>query len=97
MDFKRLFLSQPTESMRLPREFEVKIERKTPTTVVQFDAKVKGYFVGSGGNPNFVAEEIYVNGLPNMNIRQFFPKELKELKKYALSIEYPKMFGKKLR
>lgn len=97
MDFKRLFLGQSPDSMRLPREFEVKIERKTPTTVVQFDAKVRGYFVGDGGSPNFVAEEIFVNGMPDMNIRQFFPKELKELKKYALSIEYPKMFEKKLR
>ena len=97
MDLKKILLGQSSDSPRFHREFEVKIERKTTTAVVQFDAKVKGYFVGSGGSPNFVAEEIYVNGMPNMNIRQFFPRELKELKKYALSVEYPKVFAQKLR
>ena len=97
MDLKKIFFGQTSESMRLYSEFEVKLDRKTPTTMVQFDAKVKGYFVAKGGNPNFVTEEIYVDGMPTMNIRKFFPHELKDVNKYALSVEYPKMLGKKVR
>jgi len=97
MDLKRTILGQPSDPTKFHREFEVKIERKTPTTVVQFDAKVTGYFFGKRGNTNFVAEGIYVYGMPTMNIRNFFPHELKEVNKYALSVEFPKLLGQKLR
>jgi hypothetical protein len=98
MDLKGLlFGSTPAPSLKLKSEFDVKIERKVNNAPMQFDAHVKGHFVPKGGKAEFVADEICVIGLPSMNIRNFFPRELKEVEKYALSVEYPKKLGVKLR
>jgi len=97
MDLKTLILGPSTASARFTREFDVKIERKTPTTVVHFDAKVRGHFVSKNGKPDFVAEEIHVVGIPEMNLRTLFPQELKSMRRHALSVEYPKMLGKRIR
>jgi hypothetical protein len=98
MNLKALILGEEPASPRMPSEFDVKIERRTSSKdVLQFDARVKGYFIGKGGKPDFVAETIHILGIPDMNIRQFFSAEIKEVKKYALSVELPKTLGKKLR
>jgi hypothetical protein len=97
MDLQKLFgIKKSDTGVKFPREFPVKIERKTPRSTVQFDAVVKGYFVGRNGKPDFVANQITVWGIPEMNIRRFFPDELKEVTKFALSVEYPKLLNKKV-
>jgi hypothetical protein len=97
MDLKTLILGPSAASAKFTREFDVKIERKTSAAVVHFDAKVKGHFVAKGGKPDFVAEEIHVVGIPEMNLRTLFPRELKGVRRHALSVEYPKMLGKRVR
>jgi hypothetical protein len=98
VNLKSLILGEEPASPRGPSEFDVKIERRTSTKdVLQFDARVKGCFTGKGGKPGFVKETIHIHGIPDMNIRQFFPAEIREVKKYALSVELPKALGKKLR
>lgn len=71
MGFKKLFGREPESPLKVPSEFDVKLERKTATFVLQFDARVKGHFVAKGGKPDFVADTIHVHGLPDMNIREF--------------------------
>jgi hypothetical protein len=97
MNLKTMIFGEESPSLQMPCEFNAKIERRTPTNVLQFDARVKGYFTGKSGKPDFVAETILINGLPDMNIRQFFPAEIKEVKKYALSVELPRVLAGKLR
>lgn len=80
---------------RMPAKFKAKIERKTATQTLTFDVDVKGYFVGKAGKPDFVAQDITVVGVPTMNILSFFPKEIEEIRKYALKVEYPRLLGKK--
>jgi hypothetical protein len=98
MDLKGLIFGYtPEPSIKLRSEFDVKIERKVNKTPIHFDARVKGHFVPKGGKAEFIADEIYVHGMPNVNLRDLFPRELKEVQKYALSVEYPKALTKKLR
>jgi hypothetical protein len=98
MDLKGLlFGSTPAPSLKLKSEFDVKIERKVNNAPMHFDAHVKGHFVPKGGKTEFVADEICVIGMPDVNLREFFPRELKEVQKYALSVEYPKALQRKLR
>jgi hypothetical protein len=98
MDLKGLIFGYtPEPSIKLRSEFDVKIERKVNKMPVHFDARVKGHFVPKGGKAEFIADEIYVHGMPNVNLRNLFPQELKEVQKYALSVEYPKALTKKLR
>ncbi len=98
MDLKGLLFGSATVPVvKLKSEFDVKIERKVNKTPMQFDAHVKGHFVPKGGKTKFVADEICVIGMPDVNLREFFPRELKEVQKYALSVEYPKALRQKLR
>ncbi|HUI09222.1 MAG TPA: hypothetical protein VL221_02780 [Bacteroidota bacterium] len=98
MDFRKLlFGAEPEPTVRVPSEFDVKIERKVKDQIVRFDARVKGYFVPKGGKAEFIADEIYVHGMPNVNLRNQFPGTLKDVQKYALSVEYPKALARKLR
>ena len=98
MDLKGLLFGITSEpSMKFRSEFDVQIERQVNNRPVHFDARVKGHFVPKGGKAEFVAEEIYVNGMPGVNLRDLFPRELKEVQKYAMSVEYPKLLGIKLR
>ena len=98
MDLKKLILGIDSgPSMAIRSEFNVKIERKVKDAVVQFDARVKGHFIPKGGKADFIAEEITVNGMESVNLRSFFPRELKDVQKYALSVEYPKALSRKLR
>ena len=69
MDLKGLIFGYtPEPSIKLRSEFDVKIERKVNKTPVHFDARVKGHFVPKGGKAEFVADEIYVHGMPNVNL-----------------------------
>jgi len=98
MDFRKLLFGlEPEPTVKVPSEFDVKIERKVRNEVVSFDARVKGYFVPKGGKAQFVADGIYVRGMPNVNLRNLFPADLKDVQKYALSVEYPKALARKLR
>ena len=98
MDLKKLFFASGKDpAVRVPSEFDVKIARKVKDQVVHFDARVKGYFVPKGGKAEFIADEIIVRGMPGVNLRDQFPAELKEVQKYALSVEYPKALARKLR
>jgi len=98
MDLKKLFFASGNDpAVRVPSEFDVKIERKVKDRVMSFDARVKGYFVPKGGKAEFVADEIIVRGMPGINLRDQFPSALKDVQKYALSVEYPKALARKLR
>jgi hypothetical protein len=91
-----LFGSTPEPSMKLKSEFDVRIERKVNDKPVHFNARVKGHFVPKGGKAEFVAEEIYVHGMPGVNLRDLFPRDLKDVQKYALSVEYPRALARNL-
>ncbi len=98
MDLKGLLFGAPAKpEMQIKSEFNVKIERKVNNLPMHFDARVKGHFVPKGGKAEFVADEIYVDGMPNVNLRNLFPRDLKDVQKYALSVEYPKALSRKLR
>lgn len=97
MDLRKILLGDSPDQLKMQTEFKVKIERQTPTAVVQFDGKVAGHFIGKRGRPEFITEQIIVDGMPGMNLRDFFPQELKEVNKYALSVELPRMLARKLR
>jgi hypothetical protein len=85
----------PVSGMKMPVRFKAKVERKTATQDLVFDVDVKGYFIGKGGKPDFVTEEMTVVGMPNMNLSGFFPKEIEEIRKYAMKEEYPRLLGLK--
>jgi len=98
VDLKGLIFGITNEpSMSLKSEFDVKIERKVNKKPMHFDARVKGHFVPKGGKAEFIADGIYVLGMPDVNLRELFPRELKEVRQYALSVEYPKVLAKKIR
>lgn len=96
MDLRKILGIDDRPSGRLHREFRVRIERKTRSSVLEFDATVQGYFVGYRGKADFIAEEIKVRGIPTMDLRHFLPEEIKEVKRYAVSVEYPKLLERKL-
>lgn len=81
--------------MKMPARFKAKVERKTATQDLVFDVEVRGYFIGKGGKPDFITEQMNVVGMPNMNMSGFFPKEIEEIRKYAMRVEYPKLLGMK--
>jgi hypothetical protein len=81
--------------MKMPARFKAKIQRKTATQDLVFDVEVKGYFIGKAGKPDFIAESMTVVGMPNMNMRAFLPKEIEEIRKYAMNVEYPRLLGMK--
>ncbi|HUI66284.1 MAG TPA: hypothetical protein VL126_15675, partial [Bacteroidota bacterium] len=80
---------------KMPARFKAKIERKTATQTLVFDVDVKGYFVGKAGKPDFIAQDVTVVGVPSMNMTSFFPKEIEEIRRYAIRVEYPRLIGKK--
>jgi hypothetical protein len=91
-----MFKSAPAASgMKMPAKFKAKIERKTATQDLVFDVDVRGYFIGRGGKPDFIPESISVTGMPNMNMSGFFPKEIEDIRKYAMKMEYPRLLGLK--
>ncbi len=96
MDIYKFLGIQKPRVARIPAEFPLMLERKTTDATLQFDATVKGYFVPKGGKPDFVASEITVDGAPEMNLRSFFPSELKMVSRYALSVELPRKLGQKV-
>jgi len=79
--------------MKIPVRFKTKVERKTATEDLVFDVEVKGYFIGKGGKPDFIAEGVTVVGIPSMNLQGFLPKEIEEIRKYAMKVEYPRLLG----
>jgi hypothetical protein len=85
----------PASGMKMPIRFKAKVERKTATQDIVFEVDVKGYFFGKGGKPDFVTEEVTVVGIPNMNLQGFFPKEIEEIRKHAMKVEYPRLIGGK--
>jgi hypothetical protein len=96
MDFRKLFGLEGRPSGRLHRQFQVTIERKTPAALLEFEATVNGYFVGSRGKADFIAEGIKVKGIPTMDLRHFMPEEIRVVKKHAISVEYPKLLTRKV-
>lgn len=96
MDLRKLLGLDDRPSSRLHREFKFKIARKTSSVVLEFDATVHGYFVGYRGKADFIAEGIKVNGIPTMDLRHFLPEEIKAVKRYAVSVEYPKLLSRKV-
>jgi hypothetical protein len=82
--------------MRLPRQFPVRFTRVEGIVPVQIEATVTGYYIGKKGKAEFVAEKVTINGLPGADPLLCSSKEIEELKKYALSVEYPKMLGLKV-
>jgi hypothetical protein len=96
MDLLKFLGEHKSSEARLRREFPVVIERQTSTSKMHFDARVTGYFVGRSGKADFVTEKVIVQGIPEMNIKSFLPDEIREVKRYALSVEYPRMLSSKL-
>ena len=86
---------QPAES-RLRREFPLVITRLSGEAEMNFDAQVTGYFVGRNGKPDFVTERIAIRGIPQLNIKDMLPDEIKQVKRYALSVEYPRLLTRKI-
>ena len=93
--FDRLKSPAAGSGMKMPARFKAKIERKTATQDLVFDVEVKGYFIGKGGKPDFMIESMTVVGMPNMNMNAFFPKEIEEIRKHAMKVEYPRLLGMK--
>jgi hypothetical protein len=96
MDLRKLFGLDDRPAGRLHRQFHLKIERTTPSAVLEFEATVNGYFVGYRGKADFIAEAIKVKGIPTMDIRHFDPEEIRAVKRYAVAVEYPKLLSRKV-
>jgi len=96
MDLRKLLGLGDRPSGRLHRQFQLKIERKTQAAVFEFDATISGYFVGCHGKADFIAEGIKVKNIPTMDLRHFMPEEIKAVKRYAVSVEYPKLLARKI-
>jgi len=95
MGIRELFFGEETASVLIPSEFDVKLERTLNNKAkLEFDARVRGYFVAKGGKPEFVPEVVHICGMPEMNIRDVVPHDLPTVKKHALSVEYPKALAK---
>lgn len=79
---------------KIPTQFSIPISRKKADGgVLQFDALVSGYFVGTGGKAAFTITSISANRIPNMDIESFNPSEIAEIQKHALEVEYKKLIG----
>jgi hypothetical protein len=96
MDLHKLLGIEKPRDVRISAEFPVTLERRTPAATLQFDATVKGFFVPKWGKADFVPSEITVKDAPEMNLKSFFPSELKEVSRYALSVEFPRRLGQRL-
>ncbi|MBP1654890.1 MAG: hypothetical protein H6Q28_1446 [Bacteroidetes bacterium] len=96
MDLRKLLGYEDRPSGRLHRQFRVKIERRTQSAVLEFDAMVNGYFVGHGGKADFVAEAIKVKAIPTMDITHFMPDEIRADKKNSVAVENPKKLASKV-
>ena len=71
--------------------FPALIERKTPAGNQTFKINVQAHFEPRHGTPHFVAEEISVVGIENMNIRSFFPDEIKSLNDWTQKNVWPNL------
>jgi hypothetical protein len=95
MGIRDILFGEETASLLIPSEFDVKLERTLNNKAkLEFDARVRGYFVAKGGKPEFVPEVVHICGMPEMNIRDVVPQDLPTVKRYALSVEYPKALAK---
>lgn len=96
MDIRKLLGFDTRPQLRLPRQFPVKLTRLENEIPQQIEATVTGYYVARKGKADFVAEKITAGGSPDSGEVLCTPKEMAELKKYAMSVEYPKMLGLKI-
>jgi hypothetical protein len=97
MGIRDLLFGEDNPSFLIPSEFEFKLERTLGNKEkLEFDARVRGYFVARGGRPEFVTEYVHICGMPEMNIRDVVRHDIPSVKKYALSVEYPKALAKKI-
>ena len=71
--------------------FPAMIERKTPVGNQTFKINVEAHFEPRRGTPHFVAEKIMVVGIENMDIRSFFPDEIKSLSKWTQKNVWPNL------
>jgi hypothetical protein len=79
-------------SAQLPTNFTMPLKRKRADGgVLELNVMVKGYFSGSKGKPTFTVSSASVDGLPNMTLDA---TEIAEIEKYAVNIQYKKLFGK---
>jgi hypothetical protein len=93
--FDRFKSPATVSGMKVPARFKFKVERKTATQELVFDVDVRGYFIARGGKPDFTVEEMRVVGIPNMDLNGFLPKEIEEIRRYAMKVEYPRLLGLK--
>jgi hypothetical protein len=93
--FDRFKSPAAVSGMKVPARFKFKVERKTATQDLMFDAEVRGSFIARGGKPDFTIEEMRVVGNPNMDMNGFLPKEIEEIRRYAMKVEYPRLLGLK--
>jgi hypothetical protein len=79
-------------SATIPTKFPMPIKRRRADGgVVEFNVQVSGYFFGSKGKPGFTITSVSADGLPNMAL---VPTEIAEIEKYAVNVQYKKLFGK---
>ena len=81
--------SQDEHNIRVA--FPALIERKTPAGNLTFKINVQARYESRRGTPHFVAEEISVVGIENMNIRSFFPAEIKSLNEWTQKNVWPNL------
>ena len=81
-------------SGKIPAQFSIPIVRKKADGgTLQFDARVSGYFVGTGGKAAFTITSISADRIPNMDIKSFTAAEIAEIEHHAVSVEYKKLIG----
>ena len=72
-------------------QYPAVIERKTAIGVQTFKIHVQGNFIPQNGAPHFNADVITVDGIPDMNIRSFYPGEIKDLTVWTMKNVWPKL------
>ncbi|MFN0158379.1 MAG: hypothetical protein ACKVRP_09955 [Bacteroidota bacterium] len=79
---------------KLPTKFEMPLDRIVGDgRVVQFKARIGGFFFGKGGKPAFSVTSVAIDGMPSADPNSFSSKEITQIEKHALEVEYKKIVG----
>jgi hypothetical protein len=92
--FRRTYMfgfGSKESTAKVPTKFSMPIKRKRADGGdLEFNVMVSGFFFGSKGKPGFTISSASVDGLPNMTLNA---TEIAEIEKYAVNIQYKKLFG----
>lgn len=82
------------EMSKLPTKFEMPLDRKVGDgRIVQFKARISGFFYGKSGKPAFSVTSIMIDGMPNGDPSGFTSSEISQIEKHAMEIQYKKIVG----